>query len=142
FVTRVTRSGSERFTHVCCITEGNDVQMYVNGRLRPTAHTRGRYPALANAVSSIGGSPQTVRSIGGGFLKGQIRSFRISKSVRYADKFFPPVQFENDAETLVLYRLDEGSGDTLKDASGHNHPGRIVGAKWVKPTASTARRAR
>ncbi len=40
-----------------------------------------------------------------------------------------------DADTLALYHLDEGTGDAINDASGNNHHGKIVGAKWVKVDA-------
>ncbi len=66
-----------------------------------------------------------------GFV-GQIDEVRISKIARYSQDFAPAARFQPDADTLALYHMDEGQGDELKDSSGNNHHGKIVGAKWVK----------
>ena len=39
---------------------------------------------------------------------------------------------EADKDTIALYHFDEGNGEVLKDSSGNNHHGKIVGAKWVR----------
>jgi hypothetical protein len=44
----------------------------------------------------------------------------------------PAAVLEADADTVALYRFDEGQGDKLTDSSGNGHHGKIVGAKWVK----------
>ncbi|MBC7820726.1 MAG: protein kinase, partial [Planctomycetaceae bacterium] len=64
------------------------------------------------------------------FFHGSLDEFRISKSVRYSKPFTPEPVFAKDAETVALYHFDEGHGDVLTDASGNNHHGKIVGAKW------------
>ena len=51
---------------------------------------------------------------------------------RYSAEFTPPTTFTPDKDTVALYRFDEGQGDVLKDSSGNNHHGKIVGAKWVR----------
>src|SRR5437764_6610313 len=61
---------------------------------------------------------------------------RISKVARYDKDFTPAKRFEPDADTLALYHFDEGSGDVLKDSSGNNHHGKIVGALWVRADSS------
>jgi hypothetical protein len=60
-----------------------------------------------------------------------IDQVRVSSTARYERDFQPPEQFTADEGTLALYGFDEGQGDLLKDSSGHNHHGQIVGAKWV-----------
>src|SRR6187397_2093840 len=60
-----------------------------------------------------------------------MREVKFSKAARYSRDFSPPTSQTTDSETLALYRCDEGQGDELKDSSGHNHHGKIVGAKWV-----------
>ncbi|MCX7423389.1 MAG: leucine-rich repeat protein [Planctomycetia bacterium] len=62
--------------------------------------------------------------------------WRISKVGRYEKDFTPPQRYETDADTLALYHFDEGTGDVLKDSSGNNHHGQIVGAKWVQADGS------
>ncbi len=55
---------------------------------------------------------------------------RISRIARYSESFSPPLHFEKDQDTLVLYRFDEGQGDVLNDSSGNGYHGAISGAQW------------
>jgi hypothetical protein len=61
---------------------------------------------------------------------GTISAVQVSQSARYTQAFAPPTDLAADEKTLALYRFDEGRGDELKDSSGNNHHGKIVGAKW------------
>jgi len=65
---------------------------------------------------------------------GWVDETRISSIARYDEEFTPARRFELDEHTLALYHFDEGQGDVLKDSSGNNHHGQIVGAKWVHPS--------
>ncbi|MEZ6056569.1 MAG: family 16 glycoside hydrolase [Planctomycetaceae bacterium] len=60
-----------------------------------------------------------------------ISQVRISSRDRFPGKFTPEEEFSVDADTLALYRFDEGSGTVLHDSSGHGYDGKIVGATWV-----------
>jgi len=73
--------------------------------------------------------------IGEGFF-GIIDEVRVSKVARYNKGFTPARRFEPDADTIALYHFDEGQGDILKDSSGNNHHGKIIGAKWVRAEAT------
>jgi hypothetical protein len=55
----------------------------------------------------------------------------VSKTARYAEDYTPPAEYAADADTLALYRFDEGRGSTLNDASGNGHHGTIVKCQWV-----------
>jgi hypothetical protein len=66
------------------------------------------------------------------FFDGWIDEVRISKFARYDKDFVPDKVFKPDDNTLGLYHFDEGSGDTVRDSSGRNFHGKIIGAKWVK----------
>ncbi|MCA9085285.1 MAG: hypothetical protein KDA81_14570, partial [Planctomycetaceae bacterium] len=63
-------------------------------------------------------------------FRGTMHALRISNSERYTGSFSPG-QLSSDADTIVCYDFTEGSGDVLKDVSGHGHDGKIVGATWV-----------
>ena len=65
-------------------------------------------------------------------FRGTIEQVRISKGVRTALPGVPKGKLPKDKATFALYHFDEGQGDVLKDSSGNNHHGKIVGAKWVK----------
>ena len=41
-------------------------------------------------------------------------------------------------DAVALWSFDAASGDTLTDASGNGHHGRIVGARWVQTTSGVA----
>jgi hypothetical protein len=62
---------------------------------------------------------------------GMIDETRISNIARYDEEFTPQRRFEPDEHTQALYHFDEGEGDVLRDSSGNDHHGKIVGAKWV-----------
>ena len=64
-------------------------------------------------------------------FSGSIDELQISQSDRYQSSFVPSDPLVADPSTIVLYHFDEGTGDVLKDSSGHNHHGKIGGAKWV-----------
>ena len=49
-------------------------------------------------------------------------------------------RLEPDADTILLYHLDEGVGEVAHDASGHGLDGKIVAAKWVAGGCARARR--
>ncbi|MBX9677561.1 MAG: hypothetical protein K2X38_02275 [Gemmataceae bacterium] len=55
-----------------------------------------------------------------------------SFGVRYTKDFTPSANFVPDADTIALYRCDEGRGDIVNDSSGKNNHGKIVGAKWAE----------
>ena len=63
---------------------------------------------------------------------GQIDEVRISTVARYDSNFTPKRRFNSDEHTLALYHCDHGQGGELKDSSGKDHHGKIVGAKWVQ----------
>jgi len=62
---------------------------------------------------------------------GFIDELRVSRSVRYTTEFKPDRRMTSDADTIALYHCDEGEGDVLIDASGHEHHGKLVGAQWA-----------
>ncbi|WP_205703911.1 LamG-like jellyroll fold domain-containing protein [Candidatus Chloroploca sp. Khr17] len=59
------------------------------------------------------------------YYNGLLDDIRISNSVRYATDFVRPVEpHPADAETVALYRFDEGDGTTINDtATGNASPG-------------------
>ena len=78
----------------------------------------------------IGGSDAHANS--NQLFRGTIEQVRISKGVRTALPGVPTGKLPKDKTTLALYHFDEGQGSVLRDSSGNNHRGKIVGAKWVR----------
>jgi hypothetical protein len=65
------------------------------------------------------------------FSGGTFYGLRVSSEAPYQQDFVPSESFTADEKTIALYNFDEGQGPTLKDSSGNNHHGKIVGARWV-----------
>jgi hypothetical protein len=62
---------------------------------------------------------------------GLLDEVRISSVVRYTDDFsVPTAAYEPDADTLGLFHVDEGEGDTTMDAAA-GLVGQVEGADWV-----------
>jgi formylglycine-generating enzyme required for sulfatase activity/serine/threonine protein kinase len=115
------------------VWDGSQVRLFVNGRLvatetevTPSGPDFGKAFAVEEvSIGSRQGKPDRT-------FHGLIESVRISRSARYIADYVVPQRFEPDSDTLALYRFDEAKGEVLKDSSGHNHDGRIIGATWVK----------
>ena len=106
--------------HAAAVFDGQRASLFIDGRL-------------------VGGSSpkfmpkQNLGKLTLGYrTNGVLDEWRISKVARYTKDFTPPKRYQPDADTLALYHFDEGQGRELKDSSGNNHHGKIVGAKWVQ----------
>ncbi|MBL8827194.1 MAG: DUF1080 domain-containing protein, partial [Planctomycetaceae bacterium] len=112
--------------HVAGVWTTEEAHLYVNGTLEETVNLAGEKPLLGKSKFSLGTQ-----------FNGLVSELRVSKGIRYrGQQFTPEKRFEPDANTLALYHFDEGTGDVLKDSSGNNHHGKIVGAKWVRVDGS------
>lgn len=125
-------SHTNRRLHVAGVFDHQQVRLYLDGDEvssvpAPGAHTPSTMPLV------IGGNPAVDGTVWWRYA-GLIDAVRISRTGRYAEKFTPSERWAPDADTLALYQFDEGAGDVLKDSSGNNHHGTIVGAKWVTPS--------
>ncbi|HUQ70206.1 MAG TPA: LamG-like jellyroll fold domain-containing protein, partial [Planctomycetaceae bacterium] len=121
-----------RRTHVAGVWDRTHLRLFVDGQLQsePVA-----CPMIiaASSIASLGGNAG-----GGDAFAGRLSSVRLSQSARYAAAFTPDPRLESDAETLALYHCDEREGEVLKDSSGNNRHGQIVGATWVRPGENAA----
>lgn len=126
------------WSHFAAVHDGTATSFYTDGKripaTRPVNAILPRSEAWPTFVGHFGRQPKSIATFGG-----TIAGLRFSKSARYRDDFTPPRRFENDVDTMALYRFDEGQGDQLKDSSGNGHHGVIVRANWTPlPDASPA----
>lgn len=127
-------------THIALVRRGQDARLYVDGRGEgaPVGWSAiPNTPAPQNAGFELEISQWRLGADTGGLFNtftGAIDEVRISKIARYEKNFTPASRFELDEHTLGLYRIDQGEGDELKDASDHDRHGKIVDAKSVKAT--------
>jgi hypothetical protein len=110
-----------KLVHLAAVRDGGALSLYVDGKKVGSA----LFPKDQKPSADLG------FTIAKGF-DGEIEQIRVSKSRRYDRAFVPAAVLEADADTVALYRFDEGQGDKLTDSSGNGHHGKIVGAKWVK----------
>ena len=115
--------------HVAGVYDGKLARLFVDGKLIGSA------PPKLLPKQNLG------TLIFGSRFNGTMDEWRISKVGRYEKDFKPPQRYQPDADTLALYHFDEGTGDVLKDSSGNNHHGKIVGAKWVRADGKLMQRA-
>jgi hypothetical protein len=84
--------------------------VFVNGQASEAAEVGTPGPASQLRVGGFHGYP---------FLRGALDEVRLSQGVRYRSAFTPPAApFSVDGQTEALYHFDEGSGQSLTDASG------------------------
>jgi len=106
-------------------------KLYLNGSLDCT-------PVSVSGVGNI--DTDTCLWLGRGThnpslaFDGTIAEVRISDKVRtdaeIADAYAAGGSFENDANTIALWHLDEGESATTTDASGNGHTATLNGATW------------
>jgi len=134
YKTSETGMTTERATHLAAVFDGNQIQLFVDGRLQTSVgrmgSPEGRFFSglvLGNKLDDKGKLSQKGRFA----LNGTIDEVRISKVARYTKDFTPAKRFTPDKDTLALYHFDEGQGDKLIDHSGNGHHGKIHGATWI-----------
>lgn len=125
--------------HLALVWDGTRQQLFVDGKgtsneTKGSANQCGISGALLGCVW-LNDPPSGMKY----FFGGKIDEVRVSNVARYRENFTPPsrgTRFTSDQNTLALYHFDEGQGNVLKDSSGNNHHGKIVGPKWVKVESS------
>jgi serine/threonine protein kinase len=129
-----------KWVHLSYVMDTNEGRFYVDGKLISSSPRIG--PLITDDpklnCSWLGGHPELATpDVTQYVLAGQIDEVRISNVSRYSQPFSPPARFESDAQTIALYHFNEGQGDILRDSSGNQHHGQIIGARWIdRATAS------
>ncbi|MBA4017129.1 MAG: hypothetical protein C0483_08155 [Pirellula sp.] len=109
---------------------GKELRFFVDGKLIGST-TVAKLPApLTYNSHSLGGKHED--SVDYGPFDGILHEARISQTARYDRDYIPADRLEADANTAALYRCDEGTGDVLRDSSGHGRDGKIIGATWIQ----------
>jgi serine/threonine protein kinase len=129
-----------RRTHVAFCQSPDQMHLYVDGKsIAAKPNYPKRHPGQTPGPGRISGILNET-GIQNTQFHGLVDEIRVSKRVRYTRDFTPATRHEPDADTIALYHFDEGTGDILKDSSGHNHHGKIFGAKWANtvPFRATA----
>jgi glucose/arabinose dehydrogenase len=98
----------------------NTARIFIDGVLRGTANGTTAPTTTGVGAFNIGDAGDS----GDEYFPGGLDEVRISGVARYSSNFTPQTtRFATDADTVALYHLDEGSGQTIADASGNNRNG-------------------
>lgn len=111
--------------HIAGIYDGTTLTLAVDGVINPESVT---------SMFIEGTRPLTIGTRTNGFSRfnGEIYEARVSSVARYDANFKPEVGFVPDADTLGLWRLDEGTGTLAADSSDAANDGAIGGmAAWT-----------
>ena len=115
---------SGQWTHVGFTYDSGSARAFVNG-------------SASNAVNvgtlTQGGPDLTLGGYPGyPYFNGQIDELRVSNVERYSGNYtVPTAPFTADANTLLLWSLDSGSGQTAVDESGNGNNGTLNDPAWV-----------
>jgi hypothetical protein len=125
--------------HIAGVWTGENFNWFVDGQLS-NGFAEAKLPDPSHGVGNNGvasmGTESSLEGKTSRHFRGTLDEVRISRGARYQMNYTPASRLEPDADTLALYHFDEGQGDVLTDSSGHNHHGKIIGAKWVRASDS------
>ncbi|HLX13141.1 MAG TPA: LamG-like jellyroll fold domain-containing protein, partial [Bacteroidota bacterium] len=107
------------WTHLAAVHSGPLVVLYVNG-VGDTVVNGGTVFAPTTYLQ-VGGTNSGPYS-----FNGQITEVRVSTVARYTSNFTPPSSpFSPDQFTVTLYHFQEGTGQTVNDASQYGNNGQL-----------------
>jgi Concanavalin A-like lectin/glucanases superfamily len=136
----VTSVNTGAWTHVAAVwVPGTRLDVYVNGVKTndPTIYTNatGTSPA---AIDQATGVPLTIGAIDNpigtwsNHFNGTVDDIRYSKNARYNANFTPPTNPASDANTVGLWKLNEGTGTTTATLGQSTTAGTLAnGPLWV-----------
>jgi Concanavalin A-like lectin/glucanases superfamily/Bacterial Ig-like domain (group 1)/IPT/TIG domain/Fibronectin type III domain len=122
----------DRWTHVAGVLDGSGMRMYVDGTLVASNFATGD-------MKDSTGSPRIGRyfrdSVFKNSIDGLLDEVRLSRVARYTADFTPPKRLARDADTILLFHFDEGSGTSTADASPNGNTGTLAAGaeepQWV-----------
>ena len=96
------------WTHLAGVYTGQEVQLFVNGKL--SAEAKGSGQRRVNELSFyVGADPNFANAPTRG-VDGKLDEFRLSKGIRYASDFEPSKRHSRDSDTLLLLHFDRQIG--------------------------------
>lgn len=116
--------------HVAGVFDGRQLFLFVDGKKQGSTPKLGGVFKASRFPITIGASPSG-ESLCDYPFKGDVRQVRLSRIARYSADFEPPSEFTADEDTILLLRLDEGKGPTVRDTSADNHIGTIHSSEWI-----------
>lgn len=106
-------------------------KMYIDGVLKATS------TGAVGDIASDAAETMFIGSLLGSsiWLKGSVGWVRVSNNLRYTTAFAPPSRFSYptvDANTVRLFKMDEGTGTTIIDYSANAQNATLANGTWTK----------
>ncbi|MBT4866136.1 MAG: SUMF1/EgtB/PvdO family nonheme iron enzyme [Planctomycetaceae bacterium] len=121
--------------HVAAVWDHKVLSVHVEGKIAassPAGRTDFRPSRQPFIIANYPGSATSSARRRLFAFNGRIEEIRVSSIARQIGSEIDPKQpLEADENTIALYHFDEGTGGVLRDSSGNEHHGQIVGAKWM-----------
>lgn len=112
---------ADRWYHVAATDDGAEMRVFVDGVAVRTG--------VAGSLHGAPGLPihlGAAAAVDGEYFMGTMDEVRISNSVRYPTSFVPQLTpLSSDAQTIALWHLDQGTGQTVIDVSDHAYDGEL-----------------
>lgn len=106
--------------HVAGTFDGSTIRVFVDGTLLGSTSHSGTINDPSSPSVTLGSNIQ-----GSQKLVGLLDEVRVSNSARYSQSFSPLRRYSTDANTVAIWHLDEGSGQSLTDSSGNGNSGTL-----------------
>jgi len=123
------RSLLSKWVHIAGCWDGDKtLSMFIDGN--PSGRTQVSQGTLKNTTSAgrlVIGGRENAQPLGG-----QIDAIKVSRGVRYSNKFVPDLPFKSDSDTTLLLDFNEGQGLVIKDKSLNNHDAITKSKKWTQ----------
>lgn len=119
-----------KLTHVAAVFDVNRLILFVDGKRVASSKRFNNFNYAPSGCYLRLGSD--MKSKGDHFFSGVIDQFRVSKGIRYSEKFDPERTLAADDQTMVLYDFDEAHGNVVRDRSnfGIHSIGQHI--EWVR----------
>lgn len=122
-----------RWVHVAGVCEGNQLRLFVEGRLQAPRSSEFTLPETRGGLHIGGIRPGLLPPDHNRFFQGTIAAVRISRGARYSVGFPVPPELLVDETTIALFDFRRGEGREVVDLGPNRHRGEIVAAEWGPP---------
>jgi hypothetical protein len=117
--------------HIVLQLDAGELSLWVNGVKNSSAlgfdavRDIPEYRAISGVMFAVGDGPRSPDNAGDEGLVGDVDEVRLSSIARYSSTFTPPMHFEADGDTYLLWTFDE-DGSVVVDHSAAGHNGTMI----------------
>ena len=131
---RDTKLDANRWYHIAGVYDGNEVRLYLDGKLIGSAQRQGAVKVTDLALvigGDVDGASRPVDT-----FAGEIDDVRLSSTVRYTGETVTPQAATADSETLLLMDFQRQLGQFVLDGSAKARKYPLTGSAAVRPSTN------